>query len=84
MTFLFGPEGIFTNLLIVIVHLLLLLLVPLGILFAVTWSLLQIDNINQDIYARDFVVFDLFYASSYAHWLDNLDGKTVFYVMAGL
>ena len=84
MYFLFSSEGLLTNFLIVLIHLLLLLLVPMGIFFALVWSLLQIDNVNEDIYEKTFDITDVFNASSYAFWVNNLNGQLLFYIMGGL
>lgn len=84
MNFLFGSEGVITNLLIVFVHFLLLVVVPFGMLFAVTWSLLQVDNINDDIYGDTFDVIDIANPNSKNFWLDHLHGRTIFFVIVGL
>ena len=82
--FLFSSEGIITNLLIVLIHLLIIIGVPFLILLAVTWSLIQISTINQDIYAYVFTFDDIFNSSSYNFWLDNLTGQFYFYIVWGL
>jgi len=84
MYFLFSSEGVLTNFFIVVVHLLLLLLVPLGIFFAITWSLLQVDNIEEDVYKYSFGITDVFYASSYDFWINHLSGILLWYIMGGL
>lgn len=84
MYFLFSSEGLLTNLSVVIVHLILLLSVPLLFLLAITWCLLQINNINEDIYDVTPNIFDVFSPSSYNFWLGDLQGKTVWFVLAGM
>lgn len=84
MRFLFSSEGIITNCFIVTIHLLLLILFPLGMLFAVTWSLLQIDNINENIYDETYDITDVFFPSTYNFWLSNLNGMTVFWIIVAL
>ena len=58
--------------------------IPLFIMLAVTWSLIQIDTINQDIYAYAFKFRDIFYSSSYSFWYDQMTGKAYFFTMFGL
>ena len=84
MNFLFSSEGVITNLLVVIVHFILLVGVPLLIFLALTWSLIQINTINSDIYAMVFNFLDIFNASSFEFWLTNMSGILLFYVMGGL
>ena len=84
MNFLFSSEGVITNLLVVIIHFILLVGVPLLIFLALTWSLIQINTINQDIYAMVFNFLDIFNASTYEFWLDDVSGILLFYIMGGL
>lgn len=53
------------------------------ILLAVTWSLIQIKTVNEDIYAQTFTINDIFNSSSYNFWLDSVIGQTYFYIIAG-
>jgi hypothetical protein len=84
MHFLFSSEGVLTNLLIVIVHLALLISVPILLLLALTWCLLQIENINEEIYEVTHNLFDVFNPSTYNFWLLGLSGKTIWFVLAGM
>ena len=84
MNFLFSSEGVITNLLVVIVHFILLVGVPLLIFLALTWSLLQIKTIDQDINKVVFNFLDIFNASSFDFWLNNMSGILIFYIMGGL
>lgn len=77
---LIGPDGIITNLVVVIVHLLLLFLVPFIICIAQLWSLLQVGLINSGAYNTVFDIGDVFNSSSYDFWLDHLAGRGFFYV----
>lgn len=70
------------NLLIVVSdlsHPLTLLGIPLLLCLALVWSLMQIDDINQDIYAPTFDIDSVFNSSSYKFWIDNLSGVWVFF-----
>ena len=82
--FFFSGEGIFTNFVVVTVHVVLLYSVPLLILVALIWSLQQINIINQDIFAVTYGLEDVLNASKYEFWLDNLEGRIFFYIIAGL
>ena len=82
--FALSEEGIVTNLAIVIIHLAIIIGVPLLILIAVTWTLIQIDTINQDIYAYVFKFKNIFNSSSYNFWFDHMTGKAYFFTVAGL
>ena len=82
--FLFSKEGIITNLLIVLIHLFIIIGIPFLVLLAITWSLIQIGTINQDIYATVFKFEDIFNSSSFNFWLDDLTGKSIFYGVAAL
>jgi hypothetical protein len=76
--FLFSSEGIITNALIVAIHSLMLIGLPVLLVIACGWSLLQINIINQDIYAVVYNIYDLFNASSYEFWLDDVSGAYIF------
>ena len=47
----------------------------------VIWSLLQIQSINQDIYAYVFTISDVAYSSSYNFWYNSLPYKIIFFVI---
>ena len=47
----------------------------------VTWSLLQIQSINQDIYAYVFTISDVAYSSSYNFWYNSLPYRLIFFVI---
>ena len=81
---LFSEEGVITNCLVVVIHILIILGIPYCFLLATVWSLLQIGKINQDIYAVVFDINDVFYSSSYDLWLNSMSQKIALYVIAGL
>ena len=82
--FALSEEGIITNFSIVIIHLAIIIGIPLLILLAATWTLIQIDTVNQDIYAYVFKFKDIFNSSSYNFWFDHMTGKAYFFTVAGL
>ena len=82
--FLFSQEGVVTNCLIVLIHIIIILGIPYWYLLAFTWWLLQIGVINQDIYSIVFTIDDLFNPSSYEFWFSSLNGKVLFYILFGL
>ena len=82
--FMLSKEGLITNFFIVIIHLLIIAGIPLLILLAVAWSLIQINTINQNIFTYVFRFSDIFNSSSYNFWFDDLTGKIYFYIVSGL
>ena len=70
--------------LIVLIHMMIIIGIPFLILLAITWSLIQIGTMNQDIFAKVFTINDIFQSNSYNFWLDNLNGKFYFYIISGL
>ena len=82
--FLLSEEGLITNILVVLIHLLIIVGVPFLILLAVTWSLIQIKTINEDINADIFTINDIFNSSSYNFWLDSMYGQNFFYIISGI
>lgn len=53
----------------------LIFIIPLGLIFAVIWSLMQIQVISSDIYKDVNDINDVFSASSYESWYQRLDFK---------
>ncbi|CAI2372474.1 unnamed protein product [Moneuplotes crassus] len=72
------------NLFQVIFSLAFLFGVPLTFLFCVIWSLQQFNKIESDIYAPNFDIIDIFYASSTDNWFDHLGLYWVFYLFLSL
>jgi hypothetical protein len=70
---IFGTEGVISNLLTVIAFMLILFIIPLLLMLAVTWSLLQIEIINSDIFKEVHTISDVFFGSSYRGWYSDLD-----------
>ena len=82
--FLFSQEGVVTNCLIVLIHVIIILGIPYWYLLAITWCLLQIGIINQDIYAQVYTLDDVFNPSSYDFWFNSLNGQVIFLVLFAL
>ena len=74
----------FTNCLVVIVYVLIILVIPLSIYVAFVWSLLQVNVIRSDIYSPVFSLNDVFSSSSYSFWLNDLDEAWLFYLISSL
>lgn len=53
-------------------------------MLAITWSLLQIGIINQDIYAQAYTIEDVFNPSSYDFWFNSLNGQVIFLILFAL
>jgi len=82
--YLMSDEGLFRNMMVVIVYLIAVLAIPLLLYFAVVWSLMQINYIRSDIYESVYTIEDVFFSSSYDFWFDDLQLKELFYAMAAL
>jgi hypothetical protein len=54
-----------------------IILFPLVLLMAISWSFMQINTINENIYAPVYDIYDLFYSSSYEFWLDDIEFREV-------
>ena len=83
-TLLFSEEGIITNCIVVIAHMIIILGIPFWYLVLATWSLLQIGLINQDIYAVTFTINSFYNSSSYDFWYNSLSNKLIFIIVLWL
>ena len=84
LNFVIREEGLLTNLFFVIVHLIFIVGVPLLMFMAITWSLIQIGQVNQDIDTYVFRLNDMYNSSSYNFWFDHLTAKAYFFVIFSL
>ena len=58
-----------------------IIMFPFCLVIALTWSLIQINTINSNIYAPVFDIYDIFYSSSYVFWLDEIEFREVWLYM---
>ena len=77
-------KGLTLNALSVILSLLIIFGIPLLFFLAVTWSLLQIDIINGDIYDPVYDMNDFFSSSYYSFWWSHISYGWVLYIFGGL
>jgi hypothetical protein len=82
--FFFSEGGIFPNLVSVLIYIAIVISIPLLIFLAIIWSLLQINEIDTDIYAINFNMSDVFNPSKDKFWLDSLPQTWIFYTILGI
>jgi len=76
-----SDTGIVINFFSVFLYLVVLTAIPLLLLVAFVWSLLEVNVIRANIYEQVFTLNNAFNSSGYEFWLNNMEKAWVFYAM---